>query len=164
MKNNMTKRLLAALMAAAMLLGMAACGKPADGGTAQDGGQQATTALTKDEYKQAFQDMSKSLEDIQTNATNVDMNDPEAAKAVLEEMKGPLNDFIAVTPPEEYKDAHAKLKSGCEAMVGFVDSVLGMVGETDQAKLKTAGEEMQTYLTTAITDITAGAQMLDAME
>ena len=83
MKKNMTKRLLAALLAAVMALSLAAC---SGGDNAGSGDQAASAALTEEEYQQAVEDLGAEMTEIQNNASTA-MTDPESAKEVLESMK-----------------------------------------------------------------------------
>lgn len=164
MKKNMTKRLLAALLAAALAFSLAACGggKDADSnGESGDSSEAASAALTEEEYQQAVQDLSTEMSEIQNNASTA-ISDPESAKEVLESMKTSLNDFIAITPPESYADAHAKIKSGCESLIGFIDTVAAMTEETDQTKLSELTTTMSEQLETAMTDMSEGASLLQA--
>lgn len=168
MKKNMTKRLLAALLAAAMALSLAACGgaKDAANGGSETGetsetSETASTALTEEEYQQAVTDLSAEMSEIQESASSV-ATDPEAAKEVLEAMKTSLNDFIAITPPEAYADAHEKLQSGCQSLIEFIDTVAAMTEETDQTKLADLTTKMGEQLQSAMTDMAEGASLLQS--
>lgn len=163
MQKNMLKRLFAAMLIAAMALGLTACGGDKDKGAGADNaGQSAqqSTALTKEEYADEFDKMGDTLTELQSKASGLEDDDVEGAKAILEDMKKPFADFAAVTPPEEYADAHVKIKAGCEAMVAYVDDIIGAAGKTGD-ELTKAGESMQQHLTDAMTNIAEGAQMLD---
>ncbi len=131
MKKNMTKRLLAALLAAVMALSLAAC---SGGDNAGSGDQAASAALTEEEYQQAVEDLGAEMTEIQNNASTA-MTDPESAKEVLESMKAPLNDFI--------------------------DTVVAMTEETDQTKLTELVSQMDEQLRTAVNDMAEGASLLD---
>ena len=157
MKKNMTKRLLAALLAAVMALSLAAC---SGGDNAGSGDQAASAALTEEEYQQAVEDLGAEMTEIQNNASTA-MTDPESAKEVLESMKAPLNDFIAITPPEAYAAGHEKMQSGCQSMIDFIDTVVAMTEETDQTKLTELVSHMDEHLRTAVNDMAEGASLLD---
>lgn len=159
MKKNVTKRILAALLAAALAFSLAACGGNNAGGS--EGDDTASTALTEEEYQQAVEDLSTEMSEIQTNASTA-MTDPEAAKGILEDMKASINDFASVTPPEAYADAHEKLKSGCESLIAFIDTVAAMSEETDQTKLAEMSTQMGEQLEAAMTDMAEGASMLQS--
>lgn len=160
MKKNITKRLLAALLAAVLALSLAACGGN-DAGTGESGGV-APAALTEEEYQQAAEKLSADMNEIQTNVSTA-ISDPESAKKVLDDMKASINEFASVTPPESYADAHAKLKSGCESLIAFIDTVAAMTEETDQTKLAELSAQMSEQLETAMTDMAEGASMLEAV-
>ena len=157
MKKNMTKRLLAALLAAVMALSLAAC---SGGDNAGSGDQAASAALTEEEYQQAVEDLGAEMTEIQNNASTA-MTDPESAKEVLESMKAPLNVFIAITPPEAYAAGHEKMQSGCQSMIDFIDTVVAMTEETDQTKLTELVSQMDEQLRTAVNDMAEGASLLD---
>ena len=157
MKKNMTKRLLAALLAAVMALSLAAC---SGGDNAGSGDQAASAALTEEEYQQAVEDLGAEMTEIQNNASTA-MTDPESAKEVLESMKAPLNAFIAITPPEAYAAGHEKMQSGCQSMIDFIDTVVAMTEETDQTKLTELVSQMDEQLRTAVNDMAEGASLLD---
>lgn len=164
MKKNMTKRLLAALLATAMALSLAACGggkDAANGGESGESGEAASTALTEEEYQQAVEDLSTEMSEIQSSASSV-ATDPEAAKEALEAMKTSLNDFISITPPEAYADAHEKLQSGCQSLIDFIDTVSAMTEETDQTKLAELTTKMGEQLESAMTDMAEGASLLQS--
>ncbi len=160
MKKNITKRLLAALLAAVLALSLAACGGN-DAGTGENG-EAAPAALTEEEYQQAAEKLSADMNEIQTNVSTA-ISDPESAKKVLDDMKASINEFASVTPPESYADAHAKLKSGCESLIAFIDTVAAMTEETDQTKLAELSAQMSEQLETAMTDMAEGASMLEAV-
>lgn len=159
MKENMKKRLAALLLGVVMVLSLAGCGS--GGNQAADQGQDSTPALTEEEYQEAVQNLSTEMSEIQASASTA-VSDPEAAQEVLDTIKGSLNDFIAITPPESYADAHGKLQSGCEALIAFIDTVSAMSGETDQTKLEELSAQMQEQMSTALTDMAEGASMLEA--
>lgn len=165
MKKNITKRLLAALLAAAMALSLAACGGGKDaangGGETGETGETASAALTEEEYQKAVEDLSTEMSEIQESASTVG-TDPEAAKEVLEAMKTSLNDFIAITPPEAYADAHEKLQSGCQSLIEFIDTVAAMTEETDQTKIADLTTKMSEQLESAMTDMAEGASLLQS--
>ena len=117
-------------------------------------------ALTEEEYQTAVTELNDKLTSIQTDASALDPNDPDAAKQLLEDMKAPFQDFINITPPASYADAHEKMKSGCQAMIDYLDTVNSMLEETDEGKLQEAANTMMEQLQTAVTDLTEGATML----
>ena len=108
MKKNITKRLLAALLATALAFSLTACGggnDAAGGGETSESGETASAALTEEEYQQAVEKFSADMSELQTSA-NEAVSDPESAIAILDEMKVSINEFASVTPPEVYADAH----------------------------------------------------------
>ena len=105
-------------------------------------------------------DLSDKLTSIQTDAASLDPNDLDAAKKLLDDMKQPFVDFMAVTPPEAYTDAHVKMQSGCQAMVDYIDTLASLMEETDATKLQQSSEKMMEYLQTAMTDLSEGSTML----
>ncbi len=162
MKKNMVKRLLAVLVGAAMVLSLTACGGKTDNQGGADGADaQASAALTEEEYQQAAENLATELAAIQTEVSKLDWNDTEAAKSALEELKKPLNNFMLVTPPTSYEAGHEKMKSGCQALIDFVDVTISIVGETDQAKLEAGSVRMQELIAASVNDMAEGAALLE---
>ncbi len=162
MKKNITKRLLAALLATALAFSLTACGggnDAAGGGETNESGETASAALTEEEYQQAVEKFSADMSELQTSA-NEAVSDPESAIAILDEMKVSINEFASVTPPEVYADAHAKLKSGCESLIAFIDTVAAMTEATDQAELDELTTQMSEQMEAAMADMTEGVNML----
>ena len=139
-------KILAILMALSMALMLTACGgddNTADGGDEND---QTVTALTEEEYQQAVTDLSPT--------------DVDATMKLLDDMKQPFIEFMAVTPPESYADAHAKMQSGCQAMVDYIDTMASLVDETDAAAIQEGNAKMTESLQTAVRDLAEGGAML----
>ncbi|WP_125114766.1 DUF6376 family protein [Agathobaculum sp. Marseille-P7918] len=154
MKNGMGKRLSALLLAAAMVFSLAACGS--------DSKQEEDTAsgLTKEEYQQAVQTLSTEISEIQDRASEIDGTDVEQTKELLDELKTPLQDFMAIDPPESYAAGHAKLQSGCQSLIEYIDLLVDALGETDQTALQESSEQMQTLMESAVADLQEGAPLL----
>ncbi|MCI8526029.1 MAG: hypothetical protein HFF17_08930 [Oscillospiraceae bacterium] len=143
-----TKRILALLLVlAAMTSALSACGGSGD-------------ALSKEDYEAAVTKLGEELTSVQTDAATLDPSDVDGAKKVLDDMKKPFSDFIDLVPPKDYEDAHEKMKSGCTAMIEYIDTVSGLLEETDETKLAEGAEKMQTALMTAMTDLSEAATMM----
>lgn len=155
MKNGMGKRLSALLLASVMFFSLAACG--ADNKQEED----TASGLTKEEYQQAVQTLSTEISEIQDRASEIDGTDVEQTKELLDELKTPLQDFMAIDPPESYAAGHAKLKSGCQSLIEYIDLLVDALGETDQTALQESSEQMQTLMESAVADLQEGAQLLD---
>lgn len=151
MKRSRTVTLFAMLMA--LVLALSACGNTG-------GGSGSTEALTEEAYMEAVTKLQDAFTDIQNQAGTLDTTDVEAATQLLESMKAPLEEFIAVVPPESFSAAHDKLKSGSQALIDFLDTTLSIVGETDTTKLQDASTKMMEQIQTATTDMTEGSQLL----
>lgn len=155
MKNGMGKHLSALLLAATMVFSLAAC----DAGSKQE--EDTASGLTKEEYQQAVQTLSTEISEIQDRASEIDGTDVEQTKELLDELKTPLQDFMAIDPPESYAAGHAKLKSGCQSLIEYIDLLVDALGETDQTALQESSEQMQTLMESAVADLQEGAQLLD---
>ena len=145
-------KLLTLLMALMLTLSLAACGGNGGGDS---------SALTEEEYQQEVENLTAELSSVQSDASALDPSDIEGAKQVLEDLKAPFQDFMALTPPEAYAEAHEKLQSGCQAMVDFLDTTASLMEETDPTALQAGTEKLMSSLETAVTDMTEGATMLD---
>ncbi len=181
---NATKRLLTILLAAGMAFSLAACGdKKEDAGNSgaassvpENSGVSSTPkALTEEEYKTHLEETLSKLERVNNaDITDADIEklvmedveyvsraDADAVKKELENMKAEMNGFIALNPPQSYKDGHDKLSSGCQAMIDYIDTALRIIGEADQDKISDASAKMMKNIKNAVTDITEGAALLD---
>ena len=150
--------LISLLLVSAMVLCTAAC-------SSNSANAGASEALTEEEYQEAVTKLGDSFTALQTEAASLDLTDPDAAKEMLESLKAPLSEFIAIVPPETFQSAHEKMKSGSEAMIDYIDTAISLVSETDAAKIQEASTTMMEQLQTASNDLLEGAQMLeDAMQ
>ncbi len=155
--NKWTARLLGLLLVGMMAFSLTACSQ--DEGT---DGNTTAEALTEEEYQDAVTKLSEDFTALQTEAANIDTTDADAAAELLEGFKAPLEEFMAVVPPEIYSDAHAKLSSGSQAMIDYIDLLISMAGETDQAKLEEASTQILELVETAMTDLSEGVSLLSA--
>lgn len=137
---KMVKSVVSIVMVCVMALSMAACGGSSSG------------AMSEADYKKALENIGTAMTDIQNSS--FDMTDPEQAKKTLTDMKKIFTDAAAISAPDKYKDAQAKVKSGSEAMARFIDVSLkaldgGQPSEDEQSA-------MITDLTSAINDLAEG--------
>ena len=158
MKKNLAKTLSMVFVLALAVFALVGCG-------GNDGDKDAdapATVLTEEEYNAKlaeFEQAAASLQtDMQTKAAELDPTDIEGAKALFEEMKKPFADFAAVEAPEKYAAAQAKFKSGCEAMIAYIDATVKMVEDPTSVDENTTKEIMD-YVQTAMTDIAEGSTL-----
>ena len=153
-----TKKHLHLLLALLLVfcLALSACG-----GGSDNGGGETSNALTEEEYQDAVTKLGEDFTASQVEASNLDTSDVDAAVKLLEDAKAPLQEFIAITPPDTYAAAHEKLQSGSQAMVDYIDLVVEIVDETDPTKLQEASEKMMDLIQTAMTDLMVGSQLLE---
>lgn len=164
-KHTLWKRLAALSMSLALVFSLASCSKadPAAGGTPTPAvSATPAPALTEEDYVAKFEELGTKMTEVQTNAATLDPTDLEAAKKLLDDMKAPFVEFAAVTPPEKYTDAHAKLQAGCNGMIEYIDILLQIAEETDATKQQELATKMVEVLTTAGTDISEGTALLTA--
>ena len=117
-------KILAILMALSMALMLTACGgddNTADGGDEND---QTVTALTEEEYQQAVTDLSDKLTSIQPDAANLDPTDVDATMKLLDDMKQPFIDFMAV------QEGNAKMTESLQTAVRDLAEGGAMLSET----------------------------------
>lgn len=153
-------RILAAMLTLSMALLFSACTSGTDNGTSTSQPDPAPAAITEEEYQQAVLDLEADLTEIQSQG-QIDVTDTEAAKQLLEDLKQPFAEFMNINPPESYADAHAKIQSGCQAMIDYIDAAIALIQETDPEKLQALSETMMSSLNTAVTDLAEGGTMLD---
>lgn len=135
------------LLALCLLLAMTACG--------------GSKALTKEEYEDAVTKLGDDFTAIQNEASNLNMDDLDQTVKLLEDAKAPLQEFMALTPPDVYAGAHEKLSSGSQAMADYIDVVIAMVNETDLNQIQQQAQEMLELLQTASQNLTEGAALLE---
>lgn len=148
MKKKTSRSLMALLLVCVMAIALTACSKKGD-------------TLTKEQYQEAVTKLTQDFADIQAKATDLDVNDKDAATKLLTELKKPLEDFKNVKAPKEFDEGHAKMQSGCQAMLDYLDIVIDAAGSDDPtSKLTESSTKIQEKVTAAVTDMSEGAQLL----
>ena len=162
MSKKFLKLMSLALVVMMMSLALVACGND-DANEPQ--------VMTEEEYKAKVEEISTKMQDMQTSINEkmatIDPTDTEAIGAVFEEIKAPFIEFASLNAPEKYAEAQAKFKSGCEAMIQFLDLAKEMTElqqnpeSVDQATLEEKATQFTDLLTKAMTDITEGATLAE---
>ena len=155
-------RMIAALLSLSLVLLLSACGGTNTSGTSgtdTSTSEAAPVAVSEEEYQQAVVDLQAELTEVQSN--KIEVNDLEAAKQQLEALKQPFADFMNIVPPEAYADAHAKLQSGCQSMIDYVDIAIQIVEATNDAKRQELSTQLVAALQTGAADLAEGATMLE---
>ena len=147
-----TKKLVALLMAAAMMLSVAACSNDEGGSnsgsnsgssagtndtnqessTGDNGSSEASGALSEEEYKAKVQEIGEKITELSSDVTSLESQastDHQGAidglTEIINEMR-PLYDELAnLKAPEKYADAQAKIKEGSSASVEMLDRSFG---------------------------------------
>lgn len=150
MRNKLVKRIALLLSVAVMSVSVVACG-----GGSGNAAQEETT-LTEEEYEAKAQELGEKLNSAMTDASSIDPNDVDAAKEFIAGLKDPFIEFGSLKAPEKYAAAHEKFKSGCDAMVEYLDMMVTAIdsGDIDM-------EKMTSLITTIQNDFTEGASMLE---
>ena len=127
-------------------------------------------SLTEEEYLNKTEELAQTMTDTMTKAqedlAKLEADDVDGAKALIEGMKAPFVEFAAVQAPEKYAAAQAKYKSGCEAMVEYLDILLDTMemsasGKTpSQEETQKLVEDMTNAITTAHNDLTEAGNLL----
>lgn len=161
-KHTLWKRLAALSMSFALVFSLASCSDPAAGGSDPTPAVSATPApvLSEEDYMAEYEALLTKMTDLQSTAASLDPTDLEAAKKLISDIKTPFVEFSAVTPPEKYADAHAKLQAGCDGMIEYIDILLQIAEETDTTKQQELATKMVEVLTTAATNMGEGADLL----
>lgn len=130
----------------------------------------AGEALTEDEYLAKAEELSQAMTDVSTKVqadlANMDPSDTEGIAKLMEELKAPFVEFAAIQAPEAYAEAQAKYKSGCDAMVDYLDIVVSAMEMEASGKTPTEEEnqklmeDMTNALTIVSTDFTEGATLM----
>ena len=145
MRNKLVRRIALLLSVAVMSVSVVACG-----GGKGDAAQGEETTLTEEEYEAKAEELGEKLN------SAIDPNDVEAAKEFISGLKDPFIEFGSLKAPEKYAAAHEKFKSGCDAMVEYLDM---MVTAMDSGDIDM--EKMTSLITTIQNDFTEGASMLE---
>lgn len=134
--NKLVKRIAALMAVALMGATMVACGDSA----------------AEAEYIAETEKLVDAMNAVTEKSATLDPNDLEGAKQLIEEVKAPLVEFAAVEAPERFAEAHAKYKSGCEAMVEYLDMTLDALDPEKAADLDM--EKFLSLIQTAEADLT----------
>ena len=151
MRNKLVRRIALLLSVAVMSVSVVACG-----GGKGDAAHGEETTLTEEEYEAKAEELGEKLNSAMTDASSIDPNDVEAAKEFISGLKDPFVEFGSLKAPEKYAAAHEKFKSGCDAMVEYLDM---MVTAMDSGDIDM--EKMTSLITTIQNDFTEGASMLE---
>lgn len=124
----------------------------------------AGEALTVEEYEEKVIELTDSMTQAQTDLESVDQTDVESMKEFVKGVIAPYEEFIAVTAPEKYAPAHEKFVSACEAMIAYFNACVDMMdmeGSATEEEVKEVTENLTNLLTTAQTDFTEAATLMD---
>lgn len=131
----------------------------------------AGEALTEDEYLAKAEELGQAMTDVSTKVqadlATMDPSDTEGIAKLMEELKAPFVEFAAIQAPEAYAEAQAKYKSGCDAMVDYLDIVVSAMEMEASGKTPTEEEtqklmeDMTKTLTIVSTDFTEGATLME---
>ena len=185
MNSKSMKKLMALLMAAAMMLSLAACGNAEepkdDGGSTpgvsdndkkdengtQDEKQDSGEALSEEDYKAKITEIGNKVTEL-TNDVNAAQTkaatDPEGAINdlidVVAEMKPLYQELADLKAPEKFAAAQAKIKSGCEASVEMLDLTVEMMELAVDPEQADKAQEKLAELTEKMTEYQSDAQTL----
>lgn len=130
----------------------------------------AGEALTEDEYLAKAEELGQAMTDVSTKVqadlATMDPSDTEGIAKLMEELKAPFVEFAAIQAPEAYAEAQAKYKSGCDAMVDYLDIVVSAMEMEASGKTPTEEEtqklmeDMTNALAIVSTDFTEGATLM----
>lgn len=161
MKNNFKKFLCLAVVVVMSMSLLIACGGDADepDNNADNNTPAATEPLTEEEYLAEIETLQNAMLDMQTTLNGVDQTDADAVEQAINDIKKPFEDAIAITPPETYAEAHAKISEGCQAFVDYFDYTLELM--EDPSKAADLGDKIQELMTAATTSFAEGLAMLE---
>lgn len=131
----------------------------------------AGEALTEEEYLTKAEELGQAMTDVsakvQADLASMDPSDTEGIAKLMEELKAPFVEFSAIQAPEAYAEAQAKYKSGCEAMIDYLDIIVSAMEMEASGKTPTEEEtqklmeDMTNALTIVTTDFTEGATLME---
>lgn len=141
--NKLVKRIAVLVTAAVMGVSMLACGDSA----------------SEADYIAETEKLVEAMDAVSEKADALDPDDLEGAKALLEEVKAPLVEFAALEAPERFAEAHAKYKSGCEAMIEYLDMTIDALDPEKAAELDV--EKYMSLIATAEADLTEADTLME---
>ena len=184
MNSKTMKKLMALLMAAAMMLSLAACSKDepknegndtpgvSDGDKKDDNKEadkkdEGGEALSEEDYKAKITEIGNKVAEL-TNDVNAAQTkastDPEGAINdlidIVAEMKPLYQELADLKAPEKFVEAQKKIKSGCEASVEMLDLTVEMMELAVDPEQADKAQEKLTELTEKMTEYQADAQTL----
>lgn len=184
MNSKTMKKLMALLMAAAMMLSLAACSKdePKNDGNDTPGvsdsdkkddkkeadkKDEGGDALSEEDYKAKITEIGNKVAEL-TNDVNAAQTkastDPEGAINdlidIVAEMKPLYQELADLKAPEKFAEAQKKIKSGCEASVEMLDLTVEMMELAVDPEQADKAQEKLTELTEKMTEYQADAQTL----
>ena len=131
----------------------------------------AGEALAEEEYLTKAEELGQAMTDVsakvQADLASMDPYDTEGIAKLMEELKAPFVEFSAIQAPEAYAEAQAKYKSGCEAMIDYLDIIVSAMEMEASGKTPTEEEtqklmeDMTNALTIVTTDFTEGATLME---
>lgn len=131
----------------------------------------AGEALTEEEYLTKAEELGQAMTDVsakvQADLASMDPSDTEGIAKLMEELKAPFVEFSAIQAPEAYAEAQAKYKSGCEAMIDYLDIIVSAMEMEASGKTPTEEEnqklmeDITNALTIVTTDFTEGATLME---
>ena len=144
MKQKGKKRIAAVLAAACMTASLSGC--------ALFGGGQEEETMTAEAYVTAFEDLTEEMPDTQAALEALDPSSGDTAD--VEGLKAPYDDFMALTPPEDYAGVHEEMQAGCQSMMDYIDAA------ADGADAQSA----QVLLQAAVDHFAEGASLISQTE
>lgn len=114
----------------------------------------AAAPETFEDYLKATEIIDKAFTyaptDLQNRLAEIDTNDAAAVQTVVDTVKKPFVQFMALTPPAEYEAANADFVKACELTISYIEKTAA--GEDAAADHKAAQEAMNAAIT-AVADV-----------
>lgn len=155
-----------ALLAAIALIGAAGCGDDDGDDTSSEETTETTEALSNEEYATEVQDVLLSFgESFSALGTEIQQAKSEEDFSALvgeaeSEIQTTIDDFSAITPPEDAQEAHDQILAALEGFAGNLTDVSEAVESGDQTALTDAATELQSAALDFQDELTQAAQSL----
>ncbi len=143
----MRKKIITGMVALGLIISLTACN--------------SSSAMSKDDYEKAVSQIAVDIYTLSDNLSNINSKDVEQAKKTLEESKKAFSDFLDITPPKQYAEAHEKIKSGCKSMVDIIEQSSEALDTSDSTQKKEIEEKINQSLENALYNLIDGSELMD---
>ncbi len=142
----MKNKIITSILTLSLIISLTACG--------------SSSAMSKEDYEKAVSQIGVDIYTLSDNISNINSKDIEQTKKTLENSKKAFNDFLEITPPKQYAEAHEKIKEGCKAMVDVIEQSSKALETSDENQKKQIEEQLNQSLEDALYNLIDGSDLM----